>query len=87
MSQESNATIVELAKKDAYLTEIGSNYSSTHYYDVSVLRESGSWRIELNRRAFEKSLDKNYHGKLFEDHIEEPRVFAHYLLRSTKQRS
>ena len=76
MTREDNVTLVELQKNDAYLKEIGSKYSTSHYYDVSVLSESGSWRIELVRKPFEKTLDKNYHGKLFEDHIEEPRVFA-----------
>jgi ribosomal protein S18 acetylase RimI-like enzyme len=79
MNQESNITVVELAKNDAYLREIGSKYSTSHYYDVSVCRESGSWRIDLTRKAFDNTLDKNYHGKLFEDHIEEPRVFAAVL--------
>jgi GNAT superfamily N-acetyltransferase len=68
--------LVELQKNDAYLKEIGSKYSTSHYYDVLVHGESGSWRIELVRKQFEKTLDKNYHGRLFEDHIEEPRVFA-----------
>lgn len=76
MTREDNITLVELQKNDAYLKEIGSKYSTSHYYDVSVHSESGSWRIELVRKPFEKTLDKNYHGKLFEDHIEEPRVFA-----------
>jgi ribosomal protein S18 acetylase RimI-like enzyme len=79
MNQESNIALVEIEKKDAYLREIGSKYSTTHYYDVSVCRESGSWRIELTRKAFDSRLDKNYHGKLFEDHVEEPRVFAAVL--------
>ena len=79
LNQGSNVTIVELAKKDAYLREIGSNCSSTHYYDVSVLRGTESWRIELVRKAFEVRLEKAYRGKLFEDHIEEPRVFAALL--------
>jgi len=76
LTREDNVTLVELQKNDAYLKEIGSKYSTSHYYDVSVHSESGSWRIELVRKPFEKTLDKNYHGKLFEDHIEEPRVFA-----------
>jgi len=59
--------------------EIGSHYSSTHYYELSVLSNVESWRIELIRKAFEVRLEKNYHGKLFEDHIEEPRVFAAIL--------
>ena len=76
MTREDNITLVELQKTDAYLKEIGSKYSTSHYYDVSVHGESGSWRIELVRIPFEKTLDKDYHGKLFEDHIEEPRDFS-----------
>jgi ribosomal protein S18 acetylase RimI-like enzyme len=79
MNQKSNIVIVELAKNDAYLREIGSNYSTSHYYDATVCRESESWRIELTRKAFENRLDKNYCGRLFEDHIEQPRVFAAVL--------
>ncbi len=74
--KQNSITLVELEKKDAYLREIKSDYSTSHYYDVSVLGESGFWKILLVRKPFEKTLDKNYQGKLFEDHIEEPRVFA-----------
>jgi ribosomal protein S18 acetylase RimI-like enzyme len=79
MNQESTATIVELAKNDAYLKEIESMYTTSHYYDVSVFRDSGSWRIDLTRKAFENTLNKNYHGKLFEDHVAESRVFTAVL--------
>jgi ribosomal protein S18 acetylase RimI-like enzyme len=79
MKGECNVDIVELAKSDAYLREIGSKYSTSYYYDVSVLRGSGSWRIELTRKALEDTLDKSYPGRLFEDHIEEPRVFTAML--------
>ena len=76
MGQKSNVEIVELAKEDAYLKEIGSKYTSSHYYDVSVRRDSEGWRIDLARKAFDETLNKNYRGKLFEDHVQEPRVFA-----------
>jgi ribosomal protein S18 acetylase RimI-like enzyme len=71
-----NLIIIELEKKDAYLREIGSAYSSSYYYDVSVLQESAGWRISLTRKAFDVILNKNYRGKLFEDHVEQPRVFV-----------
>jgi ribosomal protein S18 acetylase RimI-like enzyme len=76
MGQKSNVEIVELAKNDAYLKEIGSQYTSSHYYEVSVRRDSGGWRIELARKAFDETMNKNYRGKLFEGHIGEPRVFS-----------
>jgi ribosomal protein S18 acetylase RimI-like enzyme len=76
MLKRENVTIVELKKSDAYLREIGSKYTSSHYYDVSVRGGEGFWTVELARKPFEKILEKNYHGKLFEDHVEEPRVFV-----------
>lgn len=79
MNREGNVTIVELAKKDAYLRKIGSKHLTSHYYDVSVHREANCWRIELILKAFKETLEKNYHGRLFEDHVEEPRVFAALL--------
>ena len=79
MNEEGNVSIVEVAKKDAYQREIASKYSSYYYYEVSVSPEPGSWRVELTRKAFESRLDKNYHGKLFEDHVYEPRVFSAVL--------
>jgi ribosomal protein S18 acetylase RimI-like enzyme len=76
MNEEGNIAIVEVAKKDAYLREIASKYSSYYYYEVSVFQIHGSWRVELTHRAFESRLGKSYHGKLFEDHVNEPRVFS-----------
>lgn len=77
MSNEKNdISLIELTRKDSYLKEISSNYSSSYYYDVSVSFDTASWRIDLTRKPFEDILNKNYHGKLFEEPIEETRVFA-----------
>jgi GNAT superfamily N-acetyltransferase len=75
MSQEDKAELIELVKSDAYMKEINSKYSSSHYYDVSVSRKPEGWTISLSRKAFETVLTKEYHGRLFEDHVGEPRVF------------
>lgn len=79
MSPSDGARIVELAKSDAHLGELRSRYSSSDYYDISVRRESQGWRIELVLRPFGKSLNKEYKGRLFEDHVEEARVFVALL--------
>ena len=79
MGHLSNVETVELAKEDAYLKEISSKYTSSHYYDVSVRRGSEGWRIDLARKASDETLNKNYRGKLFEDHVEEPRVFSAHV--------
>jgi ribosomal protein S18 acetylase RimI-like enzyme len=71
-----HARLVELAKTEAYLQELRYRYSTSQYYDVSVRRERGSWKIELALKPLGITLEKGQPGKLFENHIEEPRVFA-----------
>ena len=68
--------IIELTREDNYLSEIESAYSTSHYYDVCINHKPASWNIQLTLKAFEVTVAKAYHGKLFEDHIQEPRVFA-----------
>lgn len=70
------STVIELARNSAYLRQIESKYSTSHYYEVSVHCEVGLWTVKLACKALEVPLERNYHGRLFEDHIEEPRVFA-----------
>lgn len=79
MNQESDFGIVELAKNDAYLRELKSKYCTSGYYDLSVCHSFESWTINLALKPLEKKLEKNYQGKLFENHVEEPRVFAAML--------
>jgi len=76
MKKDEDVRLVELSKSDAYLTELSSKYSTSHFYDLSISRGSGLWKIEFVFRPLGKMLEKNYKGKLFEDHVEEPRVFA-----------
>ncbi len=75
-SEKDDFRITELAKEDNYLRKIESTYPTSHYYDVSVDCKPASWNIQLILRAFDTTVEKAYHGRLFEDHIQEPRVFA-----------
>jgi GNAT superfamily N-acetyltransferase len=79
MDPSDRTRIVELAKSDAHLLELRSRYSTSDYYDISVHRESKGWKIELVLMPFEKNLNKEYKGRLFEDHVEEARVFVALL--------
>jgi GNAT superfamily N-acetyltransferase len=76
MKKDDAVRLVEITKSEAYLSELRSKHSSSYYYDVSVLRKPGSWKIELTLKPLGRTLEKEYKGRLFEDHIEEPRVFA-----------
>ncbi len=79
VSKDENVRIAELEKNHAYLRELKSRYSLSDHYDLSILRESGCWRMDLTLKPLEKKLEKDYQGRLFEDHVNEPRVFAAIL--------
>jgi ribosomal protein S18 acetylase RimI-like enzyme len=71
--------IVELHKGDDCLPTLKDKYVTDSYYDLLVTCEKETWRMELNLKPFEKPLEKNYEGRFFEAHVEEPRVFAAVL--------
>lgn len=75
-NQEGRIAIIELTNEEAHLKTIGSDYMVRDYYDVLVLQDRSHWMMKLMRKAFDKNSEKEYHGRLFEDHIDEPRVFA-----------
>jgi len=79
MINQDEIKIVELTKDDAHLTELKSKYSTSTYYDLSVWREPGGWKMELSMKSLEETVERNYKGRLFEDHVEEPRVFVAVL--------
>ncbi len=76
MKKDDAVRLVEITKSEAYLSELRSKHSTSYYYDISVLRKPGSWKIELTLKPLRRTLEKEYKGRLFEDHIEEQRVFA-----------
>ena len=68
--------IVELVKNDAYPERLISRYSTSSYYDLSICRGIGFWKIELVLKPLEEVREKTFEDRLFEDPVEEPRVFA-----------
>jgi len=68
--------IVELRKGDASLPTLKYRYKTSHYYDLWILRESESWKMELTLKPLEKIWEKYSESKLFEEHVEEPRAFV-----------
>jgi len=71
--------IVELTKNDPSLPKLSYRYVTAGYFDVSVVREKGSWKIGLTQKPLEQPLENGFTGTLFEEHIEEPRAFAAVL--------
>jgi len=76
MSDSGKIAIVEIMKNDAYLKEIRSKYTIDDYYDISIFPRKASWTIELTRKMAGERVERDYHGRLFEEQINEPRVFA-----------
>lgn len=72
----SEVSIVELKKGDSSLPKLSYRYVTAGYFDLSVVRENESWKIEITKKPLEKPLEKNFVGTLFEEHIDEPRAFA-----------
>ncbi|HVP26427.1 MAG TPA: GNAT family N-acetyltransferase [Candidatus Bathyarchaeia archaeon] len=70
--------VVELQENEA-LPKLSDSYVTANYYDLSIVHEQEAWKIEFRLKPFEKPLEKNYTGTLFEEHIMEPRAFAAVL--------
>jgi ribosomal protein S18 acetylase RimI-like enzyme len=70
------AKIVELMKSDPSLPKLSYRYVTLGYFDLSIVENEGSWKMELTQKPFEQSVEKGFVGTLFEGHIEEPKVFA-----------
>lgn len=70
--------IVELVKSES-LPRLEDQYSIAAYYDLSIIHESKGWRTELSLKPLDNPSLRNYTGRFFEEHIEEPRVFTAVL--------
>ena len=68
--------IIEIMKSDPSLLKLSYRYVTAGYFDVSVVREKESWKIEVTQKPLEQPLEKGFAGTLFEEHIQEPRAFA-----------
>jgi len=68
--------IIELVKDDPSLPKLNDRYLTSSYYDLSIVHMPEAWKAELTLKPLEKRLEKSYTGTFFEEHVEEPRVFA-----------
>ena len=67
--------IVEL-KKEPLLPKLIYKYATSSYYDLSVLHETDSWKIDLALKPLGKVVEKVSESVLFGEFVEEPAVFA-----------
>lgn len=73
--------IIELVKDDPSLPKLNDRYLTSSYYDLSIVHMPEAWKAELTLKPLEKPLEKSYTGTFFEEHVEEPRVFAAVMNR------
>ncbi len=76
MGTEETVRIVEMTKKDGPFPTLSYGYVTDKHYAVVIKRERDSWRVEFSLRTLSNSITKVSQGVLFEDYVEEPRVFA-----------
>lgn len=74
----SEIELFELTKNDN-LPTLKYKYLTNSFYDVIVLRDNDSWKIELTLTPLLEPLEKTGDITMFKPFIEEPRVFTAVL--------
>lgn len=75
MNQE-NARIIELFKEELPFSKLKFKYITKEHYAVAVFRKKDGWEIQLVLGALPEPIEKRFEGGLFQDFVDELRVFA-----------
>jgi len=68
--------IMELTKDVAASIKLHYKYLTSAYFDLSVIHEAESWKIELTLKSLAEQIEKISDSRFYEEFVEEPRVFA-----------
>lgn len=68
--------ITELTKDDVASIKLHYKYLTSAYFDLSILHETESWKIELALKPLAEQIEKISDSRFYEKFVEEPRVFA-----------
>jgi len=71
-----NIRIIELTEDNTSSLKLKYRSPTSSYYDLSIYREAGSWKIELTLKPLERTLERKDESNFFEPYINEPRVFT-----------
>ena len=71
-----NVRIIELFKQKLPFSKLKFKYFTKEHYAVTVLRKKDRWEIKLVLEALTKPIEMQFEGGLFQDFVDEPRVFA-----------
>src|SRR3989337_2175327 len=69
-------TISELRKDDGPFPQLNYSYVTDKHYALHLSHDQESWHVELPLQRLSKSVPKSSVGSLFQDHVNEPRVFV-----------
>jgi ribosomal protein S18 acetylase RimI-like enzyme len=67
--------IIELTKDEYKGYPLSYQYTTKFYYDLS-LKKKKDIKMSLKKKKFRKKVEKSFDSKLFEDFVENPKVFA-----------
>ncbi len=68
--------IVEIAKDKLPFSKLKFRYFTENHYAVTILRKKDKWEINLILETLPKPIEKRFESGLFQDFVDEPRVFA-----------
>lgn len=71
-----NATIIELFKEKLPFSKLEFRYFTKEHYVVNILCRKDGWEIKLTLEELPNLMEKRFEGGLFQDFVDEPRVFA-----------
>ena len=69
-------TIAELREDDGPFPQLNYSYVTDKHYALHLSHDRESWHVELSLQRLSKSVSKSSVGSLFQDHVDEPRVFV-----------
>jgi ribosomal protein S18 acetylase RimI-like enzyme len=71
-----NVRIVQLVKEKLPFSKLKFKYFTKNHYAVAVLRKKDEWEIKLVLETLPKPTEKRFEDGLFQDFVNEPRVFT-----------
>lgn len=69
-------TITPLRKQDGSSIKLRYRYKTDRHYALRITREESSWSARLALEKLPETIEKQFVGHLFEEHVEEPLVFV-----------
>ncbi len=73
---DEEVAIVELEKGDRPSVRLQYRYTTNSHYAVRITGDASSWSVLLVLKKLPRTIEKQFEGHLFEEFVDEPRVFV-----------